>query len=57
MAVLYPADELPGYSRDESIRDLLPELETEIRNCVYFTIVDHEWSSVKVRLEEKMVPH
>jgi 5-methyltetrahydropteroyltriglutamate--homocysteine methyltransferase len=34
LSLLYPADELPGYSRDEFIADLLREHETEIRGCL-----------------------
>jgi 5-methyltetrahydropteroyltriglutamate--homocysteine methyltransferase len=30
---MYPADEIPGYSRDEFIQDLLAEHEKEIRRC------------------------
>ncbi len=31
---MYPADEIPGYSREEFIRDLLDEHETEMRRCL-----------------------
>jgi len=31
---MYPADEIPGYSREEFLHDLLDEHETEIRNCL-----------------------
>jgi 5-methyltetrahydropteroyltriglutamate--homocysteine methyltransferase len=31
---MYPADEIPGYSRDEFIEDLLREHESEIRRCL-----------------------
>jgi 5-methyltetrahydropteroyltriglutamate--homocysteine methyltransferase len=34
LSLLYPADDLPGYSRDEFIADLLREHETEIRGCL-----------------------
>jgi methionine synthase II (cobalamin-independent) len=34
LSLLYPAHELPGYSRDEFIADLLREHETEIRACL-----------------------
>jgi 5-methyltetrahydropteroyltriglutamate--homocysteine methyltransferase len=34
LSLMYPADEIAGYSRDEFIRDLLREHETEIRNCL-----------------------
>jgi 5-methyltetrahydropteroyltriglutamate--homocysteine methyltransferase len=31
---MYPGDEIPGYSREEFIQDLLTEHETEIRDCL-----------------------
>ncbi|SIO40950.1 5-methyltetrahydropteroyltriglutamate--homocysteine methyltransferase [Singulisphaera sp. GP187] len=34
MSLMYPADEIPGYSRDAFIHDLLGEHETEVRNCL-----------------------
>ena len=34
MSLMYPADEIPGYSRDEFIEDLLREHENEIRRCL-----------------------
>lgn len=34
LSLMYPATELPGYSRDEFIRDLLHEHETEVRGCL-----------------------
>ena len=34
LSLMYPADEIPGYSREEFIRDLLHEHETEIRSCL-----------------------
>jgi len=34
LSLMYPPDEIPGYPRDEFIRDLLSEHETEIRNCL-----------------------
>lgn len=33
LSLMYPADGLPGYSREEFINDLLAEHETEIRRC------------------------
>lgn len=33
LSLMYPADELPGYSRQDFIDDLLREHETEIRRC------------------------
>ena len=34
LSLMYPADALPGYTRDEFIQDLLNEHETEVRNCL-----------------------
>jgi 5-methyltetrahydropteroyltriglutamate--homocysteine methyltransferase len=34
LSLMYPADGIPGYSRDEFIDDLLREHETEIRRCL-----------------------
>ncbi len=34
LSLMYPADEIPDYSREEFIQDLLHEHETEIRNCL-----------------------
>jgi 5-methyltetrahydropteroyltriglutamate--homocysteine methyltransferase len=34
LSLMYPADEIPGYSRDEFIEDLLSENEKEIRGCL-----------------------
>jgi 5-methyltetrahydropteroyltriglutamate--homocysteine methyltransferase len=34
LSLMYPADEIPGYSREEFIQDLLNEHETEIRSCL-----------------------
>ena len=34
LSLLYPADEIPGYSREQFIDDLLREHETEIRSCL-----------------------
>ena len=34
LSLMYPADEIPGYSRDQFIHDLLREHETEVRNCL-----------------------
>jgi 5-methyltetrahydropteroyltriglutamate--homocysteine methyltransferase len=33
LSLMYPADDIPGYSRQEFIDDLLNEHETEIRRC------------------------
>ena len=34
LSLMYPADALPGYSREEFIEDLLREHENEVRNCL-----------------------
>jgi 5-methyltetrahydropteroyltriglutamate--homocysteine methyltransferase len=34
MSLMYPAREIPGYSREQFIDDLLNEHETEVRNCL-----------------------
>ena len=34
LSLMYPADEIPGYTREQFIQDLLHEHETEIRNCL-----------------------
>ncbi len=34
LSLMYPAEPLPGYSRDEFIEDLLREHEAEIRRCL-----------------------
>src|SRR5688572_242762 len=34
LSLMYPAREIPGYTRDEFIHDLLNEHVTEIRNCL-----------------------
>ncbi len=34
LSLMYPADAIPGYSRDEFIEDLLSEHEKEVRGCL-----------------------
>lgn len=34
LSLMYPPDEIPGYSREQFIDDLLHEHETEVRNCL-----------------------
>jgi 5-methyltetrahydropteroyltriglutamate--homocysteine methyltransferase len=34
LSLMYPVGEIPGYSRDQFIQDLLHEHETEVRNCL-----------------------
>ena len=33
LSLMYPADGIPGYSREEFIHDLMREHETEVRRC------------------------
>jgi 5-methyltetrahydropteroyltriglutamate--homocysteine methyltransferase len=44
LSLMYPADGLPGYTRDEFIQDLLAEHEKEIRRCF-------EKGAVKVQID------
>jgi 5-methyltetrahydropteroyltriglutamate--homocysteine methyltransferase len=34
LSLMYPPEEIPGYPREQFIRDLLHEHETEVRNCL-----------------------
>ena len=34
LSLMYPAEEIPGYPREQFIADLLREHETEVRNCL-----------------------
>jgi 5-methyltetrahydropteroyltriglutamate--homocysteine methyltransferase len=34
LSLMYPPDEIPGYSREQFVDDLLREHETEVRNCL-----------------------
>ena len=34
LSLMYPADEIPGYPREQFLQDLLQEHETEVRNCL-----------------------
>jgi 5-methyltetrahydropteroyltriglutamate--homocysteine methyltransferase len=34
LSLMYPADEIPGYPREQFLQDLLGEHETEIRSCL-----------------------
>jgi 5-methyltetrahydropteroyltriglutamate--homocysteine methyltransferase len=34
LSLMYPDEEIPGYSREQFIEDLLDEHETEVRNCL-----------------------
>jgi 5-methyltetrahydropteroyltriglutamate--homocysteine methyltransferase len=34
LSLMYPADEIPGYPREQFVYDLLHEHDTEVRNCL-----------------------
>jgi 5-methyltetrahydropteroyltriglutamate--homocysteine methyltransferase len=34
LSLMYPPEEIPGYSREQFVRDLLNEHETEVRSCL-----------------------
>jgi 5-methyltetrahydropteroyltriglutamate--homocysteine methyltransferase len=34
LSLMYPADEIPGYSREQFLQDLLAEHEAEVRRCL-----------------------
>ncbi len=34
LSLMYPVEEIPGYSRDQFVQDLLHEHETEVRSCL-----------------------
>jgi hypothetical protein len=34
LSLMYPANEIPGYPREQFIDELLSEHETEVRNCL-----------------------
>jgi 5-methyltetrahydropteroyltriglutamate--homocysteine methyltransferase len=34
LSLMYPVEEIPGYSRDQFIQDLLREHQAEVRNCL-----------------------
>lgn len=34
LSLMYPADEIPGYPREQFLDDLIREHETEVRNCL-----------------------
>ena len=56
LSLMYPADELPGYSRDEFIDDLLREHETEIRRCLQKGAFKVQIDFTEARLAMKIDP-
>ena len=53
---MYPAEELPRYSRDEFIDDLLNEHETEIRRCLQKGAFKVQIDFTEARLAMKIDP-
>ena len=56
LSLLYPDEELPGYSRDAFIQDLLREHETEVRNCLAKGAVKVQIDFTEGRLAIKIDP-
>jgi 5-methyltetrahydropteroyltriglutamate--homocysteine methyltransferase len=56
LSLMYPADEIPGYSRDEFIDDLLREHEIEIRRCLQKGAVKVQIDFTEARLAMKVDP-
>jgi 5-methyltetrahydropteroyltriglutamate--homocysteine methyltransferase len=56
LSLMYPAEEIPGYSRDEFIADLLREHETEVRNCLRMGAYRVQIDFTEARLALKIDP-
>jgi 5-methyltetrahydropteroyltriglutamate--homocysteine methyltransferase len=56
LSLMYPATEIPGYSRDEFIDDLLREHETEIRRCLQRGAFKVQIDFTEARLAMKIDP-
>jgi 5-methyltetrahydropteroyltriglutamate--homocysteine methyltransferase len=56
LSLMYPAEEIPGYSRDEFIHDLLNEHETEIRRCLQKGAFKVQIDFTEARLAMKIDP-
>ncbi|MDP9205693.1 MAG: cobalamin-independent methionine synthase II family protein [Gemmatimonadota bacterium] len=56
LSLMYPADEIPGYSRDEFINDLLGEHEKEIRRCLEKGAFKVQIDFTEARLAMKLDP-
>ena len=56
LSLLYPDEELPGYSRNAFIEDLLREHETEVRNCLVKGAVKVQIDFTEGRLAIKVDP-
>ena len=56
LSLMYPPKEIPGYSRDEFIGDLLREHETEIRRCLQRGAYKVQIDFTEARLAMKIDP-
>ena len=56
LSLMYPAEDLPEYSRDEFIKDLLSEHETEIRRCLQKGAFKVQIDFTEARLAMKIDP-
>ncbi|MFN2399201.1 MAG: 5-methyltetrahydropteroyltriglutamate--homocysteine methyltransferase [Gemmatimonadaceae bacterium] len=56
LSLMYPPEEIPGYSRDEFINDLVSEHETEIRRCLEKGAFKVQIDFTEARLAMKIDP-
>jgi 5-methyltetrahydropteroyltriglutamate--homocysteine methyltransferase len=56
LSLMYPPQEIPGYSRDQFIHDLLHEHETEIRSCLALGAHNVQVDFTEGRLAVKIDP-
>lgn len=56
LSLMYPAEGVPGYLRDEFIDDLLGEHETEIRRCLHKGVAAVQIDFTEGRLAMKLDP-
>ena len=56
LSLMYPADAIPGYSRDKFIEDLLSEHEKEIRGCLAKGAAKVQIDFTEARLAMKLDP-
>ncbi len=56
LSLMYPAEGIPGYSREEFVRDLLNEHETEVRRCLEKGACKVQIDFTEARLAMKIDP-
>jgi 5-methyltetrahydropteroyltriglutamate--homocysteine methyltransferase len=56
LSLMYPDEEIPGYSREEFIDDLLREHETEIRRCLKRAGTGYKSTSRRAGWRSKSIP-